>query len=179
MFKSTFYSFLLLSALFIGCNTEKDDIVPEPKAFSMDAVIGRWRIASASSVAAGGAITIPNLFDATSPLISSSQDALAFAIFGPNTTIEYKRNNIFEERSGLYATPPTTTQANFVTATGTYVANETAGTLSHTFNAGSSPAALNRSAQVVSVNATTLVIKFDIVNSGVTATNTFTYTKLP
>lgn len=178
MFKSNFYSFLLLSVLFISCNTEKDDI-ESPKAFSMDAVIGRWKIVSASAEVAGGVITLPNLFDAMSPLISGNKEALAFAMFGPNTIIEYKRNNIFEERSGLYATPPTTTEADFGTATGTYVANEAEGTLNIIYNAGSSPATLNRNSLVVSVNAKTLVIKFDVVNSGATATNTFTYSKLP
>lgn len=177
MFKSSFYLSVMLLVLFTSCNTNKDDIKPAD-AFSMSDVIGKWKIESASSVAAGGAITIPDLFDVTSPFISGSQDALGFAVFGPNTVLEFKQNNVFEEKSGLYATPPTTTEADFGTATGKYVADEVEGTLKLTYDSGSSAAALNRDAIVVSVNATTLVLKFDIVNSGVTATNTFTYKKL-
>ena len=139
MFKSNFHYFLFFSVFCISCNTEIDDIV-SPKAFSKDAVIGKWRIVSASAEVAGGVITLPNLFDTLSPLITGNKEALAFTLFGQNTIIEYKQNNIFEEKSGLYATPPTTKEADFAKATGTYVANETEGTLNITYNAGSSPA---------------------------------------
>ncbi|TAE69589.1 MAG: hypothetical protein EAZ85_12880 [Bacteroidetes bacterium] len=164
--------------LFTNCNTKKDDTPAPTEIFSAANLVASWRLTAANTSLAGN-VLVPDLFDVTNTNISSDPQALAFATFGKFSVLTFTNTGTFTEKSGLFNSPPTTVEANFATVQGTYTANTTTGLIVLNYTTTPLPAAVTtpRPFTVKSLNATTLVVTFDVVRPGVTVTNQFTYTR--
>ncbi len=184
--KTLAFALILVVSLY-ACDTKKTTTAPAPAptGFTAAQVAGTWRLTSGSSLVAGGAITIPNIFDQTAanPAIGSPDGRGAFCT--KNSVLTLDATGTFTEA--------------FVAATYTFSGQPDqlcgASTLSGTFaipvpavTTPASPSVLTltyaggtpspRPLTVKSVTATNMVIEISSNAGGVPSVTTVTYTKI-
>ena len=171
---------LTLSLSFYACNTKKDPapvVVPPPApvGFTATQVAGTWKLTAASALAAGGQISIPDIFDPNGISVSNADGRAAFCT--KNSILTLKADGTFTEdfaaASYTFTSQPTQTCPASSVA-GTFVIPAASSVLTLTYTGGTPPA---RSFTIKTVTATNMTVEIASTAGGVSSVTTVTYVK--
>jgi hypothetical protein len=144
-------------------------------AFAKEEILFKWKLTAGKVTTP---VAIPDIFDATNPLISGNPTAMA-ALCTKNSVLEFRANNTFTETSDCY----TALGAGNNPQAGTYTFNASTSTIATTYNNASSfPTVLvGRTVTIKSITPlpAKMVVEFKSVQSGIEVTTELTYEKQP
>jgi len=178
--KNTFVTLLAYTVFFVGffvaCDTKPQDAPPTVQnAFKKEDIIGKWKLTEGKVTAP---LPIPDIFDATNPLISGNPQAMA-SICVKNGIIEFKTDNSFLETTDCYNALGTANNPQG----GTYIFNETESSFAITYtNANTFPTVLiGRKVIIKTIDKTVtpnkMTVEYKTMQSGLEITTLFTYVK--
>ncbi len=172
---------LVLGISLYACDTKKDPapvVVPPPATgFTAAQVAGTWKLTAGSSSVAGGAISIPNIFDQTAANLAIGNADGRAAFCTKNSILTLNASGTFTENFAtatyvLAGQADQTCTASSVAGTFAIPTSSSVLTLTYT---GGTPAP--RIFMVKTVTATNMTVEISSNAGGVASVNTVTYTK--
>lgn len=178
---------ILTLAFFLGislyaCDTKKDPapvVPPAPTGFTAAQVAGTWKLTAGSSSVAGGAISIPNIFDQTAANLAITNADGRAAFCTKNSVLTLNASGTFTEdfATATYVfvgQPDQTCSASSVGGTFAIPASSSVATFTYTSGTPVPPA---RSFTIKSVTSTNMTVEISSNAGGVASVTTGTYTK--
>lgn len=162
-----FYSAFLV--LFVACDTVRQ-VEPDEIGFKQEDFTANWKLVAAKVTAP---ISIPDIYDTTNPLVSGNPLALA-VLCTKNSLLKLKIDATFDETSDCYAV----LGADNNPQSGAYIFVQAESSITITYNnATTIPSLVARKYIIKSLDATTMVLEYTVVQSGISIATEATYTK--